>query len=295
MLEYEPIDISMRDRYRQLLSVCPVATADHRFPVLFGWGDVLGYCLAFHGRLCWIRQALPRPLFLAPVGDWNGVDWEEALEEAMGESGEVLSAPRELALLWESLMPHKVRVEEDRDAFEYLYRAEDLAYLRGNRYMRKRNHVNRFAKTFSYRYATITPQDVPRILDFQRRWCAARDCGSSFMLEGENRAVVRTLENYQTLGELIGGYLEVEGRVVAYAIGEGAGDMLYVHFEKADPAYASAYQVINRDFVLHNIHRFTVINREEDMGDPGLREAKMSYLPFQLVSKYRVLWSSRGF
>lgn len=89
--------------------------------------------------------------------------------------------------------------------------------------------------------------------------------------------------------------MEVSGSIVAYAMGEGVGDVLYVHFEKADPSYASAYQVINREFALHNLDRFKVINREEDMGDPGLREAKMSYLPMGFVKKYRVFWNANGF
>ncbi|MCX7828202.1 MAG: phosphatidylglycerol lysyltransferase domain-containing protein [Thermanaerothrix sp.] len=294
MIRYEPIGLSMMDRYEELLRLSP-ATADHRFPVLFGWHETLGYHLAFGERLCWIRQELPRRLYLSPVGCYDGVDWEAEFRQALGGQGEMASVPEETALMWQRAMPDRIRIEEDRDAFEYLHLAEELAHLRGNRYMRKRNHVNRFAKTFKYSYREITEGDVPRILDFQRRWCSARDCGSSFMLEGENRAVVSILENYGRFHSLVGGYVEVAGAVVAYAIGEGAGDVLYVHFEKADPSYASAYQVINREFALHNLDRFKVINREEDMGDPGLREAKMSYLPMGFVRKYRVFWSQGGF
>lgn len=287
-MEYNRISLSMQDDYLALLDLTGSVTADHCFPVLFGWDQVLEYRLMFHDGLCWIRQERPRPVYLAPVGDWQGRDWERELALHLPLGAEVLSVPEELALEWGRQLGGRILLEEDRDAFEYLHLTEDLAHLKGNRYMRKRNHVNRFARQFSYRYGEMTPDDLERIVDLQRRWCAARDCSGSFVLEGENRAIMRVLDNYQALRGLVGGYVEVGGSVVAYAIGEGRGDTLFVHFEKGDPAYGSVYQVINREFALHNLG-FKFLNREEDMGDPGLRDAKMSYLPMDFVRKHRAV------
>jgi hypothetical protein len=61
-----------------------------------------------------------------------------------------------------------------------------------------------------------------------------------------------------------------------------------IHFEKADLAYNAAFQVINREFLANECGRFTTVNREEDMADPGLRDAKMSYHPADFVKKYTV-------
>ena len=78
--------------------------------------------------------------------------------------------------------------------------------------------------------------------------------------------------------------------LVAYAVGALlAPTTLVVHFEKGDTALRGVYQAINQTFVRHHA-RFPVslVNREEDLGDPGLRQAKLSYRPVDFVRKERI-------
>ncbi len=87
---------------------------------------------------------------------------------------------------------------------------------------------------------------------------------------------------------MIGGAIEVMGHIVAYTIAEIVGDTLMIHFEKASLEYNAAYQVINHEFLVHEGAPYKCVNREEDMDDPGLRDAKMSYHPCGFVKKYTV-------
>ena len=67
--------------------------------------------------------------------------------------------------------------------------------------------------------------------------------------------------------------------------------MLVVHYEKASLEYGAAYQVINKEFLSHIVElhpELEIVNREEDMNDPGLRAAKMSYLPVGFLKECRV-------
>ena len=56
--------------------------------------------------------------------------------------------------------------------------------------------------------------------------------------------------------------------------------------EKADPEVRGAYPAINQAFVEHEWSDMTYINREEDMGIEGLRQAKESYKPVKLIEKF---------
>jgi hypothetical protein len=88
---------------------------------------------------------------------------------------------------------------------------------------------------------------------------------------------------------MTGGAIEVLGDIVAYTVAENVGDeQLMIHFEKASLEFSAAYQVINHEFLLHEGKGFKTVNREEDMDDPGLRDAKMSYHPIDFVKKYTV-------
>jgi hypothetical protein len=85
---------------------------------------------------------------------------------------------------------------------------------------------------------------------------------------------------------LQGGVLKVDGKVIAFTIGEPlTEDTFVVHFEKAYADIQGAYPMINREFVRNCMQGFTYVNREEYLGLPGLRKAKMSYYPDQMYEK----------
>ena len=66
-------------------------------------------------------------------------------------------------------------------------------------------------------------------------------------------------------------------------------DTIVVHSEKGDKNYKGSYQAINRIFlenIGNNDNRFKFVNREQDVGDLGLRKAKLSYNPVGFIEKY---------
>ena len=94
-------------------------------------------------------------------------------------------------------------------------------------------------------------------------------------------AVRNCFENFSALG-LRGGLLRVDGRVVAYTMGLPLNsDTFIVHIEKAFSDVAGAYPMIN-------CADFKYVNREDDVGDEGLRRAKLSYKPAILLEKFIV-------
>ena len=127
------------------------------------------------------------------------------------------------------------------------------------------------------------------MLRLQEEWCKWRDCENSPSLQAENDAIFRVVGNWSRLPGLVGGALYVEDKIGAFAVGEKVGDMMVVHFEKVQAELKGVYQAINQAFVSHSAGGVTLINREQDMDEPGLRQAKETYNPVGFLKKSRLV------
>ena len=180
-------------------------------------------------------------------------------------------------------------VGEERDRADYVYAARDLRELPGQRYHSKRNHIKRFRGACpDARYETMDAPLSAACVEFTREWLARHPAGDRPDLQREVEVSVRMLENYRWLG-LTGGAMVDGERVVAFALGERLSDDTFVvRVEKADTDVSGSYQTINREFARAVPEDCRWINREQDLGIPGLRRAKKSYHPDHLVRKYRI-------
>jgi hypothetical protein len=180
-----------------------------------------------------------------------------------------------------------VQVTEDRDNADYVYFTDDLVDLPGRKYDAKRNFINRFKSEHEYRYLDLSPDVAARCMTFEEHWCTDRSCQSDEGLSHEMEAVLEMLVNFEHLG-YEGGAIEVDGSIAAFTTGEALNpETFVVHVEKADAKLAGIYAVINNEFCRHAAGRFKYVNREQDLGIPGLRQAKLSYHPLRIVETFR--------
>lgn len=194
---------------------------------------------------------------------------------------------REMAEAFCDSCPGNFVVEYDRDGSDYVYEVQALANLSGKRYHKKKNHVNRFLKNYEFIYEPITVENRRECLEMTEKWMAAREPDDS-LLE-EKKAIGRAFRYYDKLG-FEGGLLRVDGKVMAFTLGERATDDTFVtHFEKALDEIPELYAVMNQQFAKNQLQAYTYVNREEDLGLPGLRKAKTSYHPAFMVEKYRAV------
>lgn len=186
------------------------------------------------------------------------------------------------------LEEHGYTAREDRDNFDYLYVREDLACLSGKKYHKKRNLVNSFTSSYTAtmeRYTKARLDDAIKVLD---TW---RDEKGH---EGDYIAAREALENADFLG-LDGALWYVNGEAVAWCLGErlARGRMYAIHFEKAIEGYKGIYQFVNQAWAAALPNHIREINREQDLGDEGLRQAKLTYRPSGFVRKYVVFPKGR--
>lgn len=176
----------------------------------------------------------------------------------------------------------------DRDNDDYLYLRSDLAELPGKRFHKKKNRVNYFATRHRYAvepFSKVHLQSALRLLD---EWSRVHSDGFSRSLPAETAAAREGLELADELG-LSGVVVLVDKEVSAFALGEALNDTTYVcHFEKADPFLEGAAQLVNREFSKQLPTAYTYLNREQDLGESGLREAKNSYHPVGMIRKFTV-------
>lgn len=177
-------------------------------------------------------------------------------------------------------------VQPDDDNSDYVYRTSDLADLAGARYHKKRNLIKQCQEAHHCYYRAITSQNIPDCIAALDIWCFARRDDLTASMLAEYRAIRDLFDHYEEW-ELRGGVVLIDGCVQAYAVGETLNPTTLVcHFEKANPEITGLSQTLNQLFATHAAQGFEFINREQDLGIPGLRQAKQSYYPHHRVLKY---------
>ncbi len=180
-------------------------------------------------------------------------------------------------------MPGRYRFEPDAASSEYIYSTASLINLSGKKLHSKRNLINSFTSEFpSYEYLPYTPDLFEACMDVQREWTMGKDLEDDF----ETAAIERTLKNYEYLG-VEGGVITAEGRVLGFSVGERLTDKAaLILFEKGLPGVGGIYQTLCRDTAEKIFPDTELLNRGEDMGLPGLRQAKRSYRPLYQLEKF---------
>jgi hypothetical protein len=229
-----------------------------------------------------------RPYFLPPLGG----DIPRALDLLFDRGMELYGADeqfvaRHLAGRW-------VELVEDRDSFDYLYLREELADLPGTRFMRKRNRISYFVRHHDHRCEPYRPDHRQGCRELLTQLGGMAEAHLSPSLRLELDASGEALELVEELG-LQGLVVMVADRVAAFTLGERLNpDTAVCHFEKADPFMEGLAQLVNREFSARLFTECRFVNREQDLGVAGLRNAKLSYHPVELVRKYRVRRSPAG-
>lgn len=291
--DFHTITLADRDWINARLAEDDAQSCDRSFTNMFLYGAQMAEC-----RGCcitrWGMQKSPEDVpewsYSFPIGqgDKRGAI-EELLELCRQQQvsltiGSVLSRERQLLLDW---FPGQFCLDSNRDYYDYIYSREKLAFLKGKKMQKKRNHIARFKDDEDWSYEPLTMANLAETRFMARNWICSREEKWNDDMEHEFAILEKAFANYEVLG-LQGGVLRQHGDIVAFTIGEPLNaDTFVVHFEKAFPEVQGAYPMINQQFVQQATEGFAYINREEDTGDLGLRKAKLSYYPEILLKRYR--------
>lgn len=208
-------------------------------------------------------------------------DWQET-----GKKLQISVLNQDAARFLESKFSQKFCLTEDRNNWDYVYSVSDLATLSGRKYHGKRNHINKFLKEYTYTYEPITKATIPECLTMAEIWLEKKPKLPELLLEMQ--ALKKAFSLYEELN-FTGALIRTEGQVQAFTLGEPLTKNMFVtHFEKAMDEIPGLYPLMNQQFAANHLSGYTYVNREEDMGLPGLQKAKLSYYPAFMVEKYSI-------
>lgn len=290
MIPFKDIELKDKELITSYTLNSPRRNCDLSFSNLCSWRFLYNTQFAIlDGFLLLKFWANDELIYMMPVGDGDLKKILNTLIEDANQEDEplcLLGLSEETCSELEELMPGKFQFTTDRDYADYLYLRTDLATLSGKKFQSKRNHVNKFKRTYNYEYTAITPDRIQECIDLEAEWCKANDCDQHEGTGNERRALLYALHNFDELG-LTGGILHVDGKIAAFTFGMPINQETFgVHVEKANTQIDGAYAMINYEFSNHLPEQYIYVNREEDLGIEGLRKAKLSYQPTIVLAKY---------
>ncbi len=280
--EFKDVGLEDRDVFRTFLEGYPVEVCELNFGNTFIWRhfDHPRYTI-IKGNLC-LRFTPPDepPYFLQPVG---AAELPETIATCLAAAPRLSRIPASFAA---SNCPG-FRCAPDRDNDDYVYRTADLIELKGKKYDGKRNRIRKFEKSCASRYIRLGPDCLSGCQRLFEVWALEKDPEMA-MARAQQDAIQEALIHFGALG-LSGGAIEVDGRIEAFSIGEPlSGDTAVIHIEIVSPRFEGLAQLMNREFIRNELSGFEFVNREQDMGVPGLRRAKESYHPHHRVEKHHI-------
>lgn len=268
-------------------------SCEYSFANLFLWGEQYGASIAKIGEFLVTRVTQQNVTYSYPVGGGGPEEIKAVIELLIEEAkrtgvplvlhGLVESAPAQL----EALFPGRFAFTTNRDSSDYIYSSESLITLAGKKLSAKRNHINNFLRNNpDWTFEPLDENNLSECQELVIKWCLMNGCSEDPSKQNEFKAVALALRYFNEL-ELSGGLIRTGGEVIAFSIGEPlTDDTFVVHIEKTFSDIQGAYPIINREFARHFASGYRYINREEDLGVPGLRKAKLSYHPEIILDKY---------
>lgn len=295
-MDFSEITIRDKEIFDKYLALYNPLASEFTFTNFFMWREYYNFMYKIVDELLCVIAKPPGqdPYALMPFGNIKRDNFLEAvrhLKEYFSKKGWNLVfqkvAEQDLIQLSSIGIPQSDMVY-DRDNSDYLYLTDDLVNLRGKKFHAKRNHINKFNRLYEFEYVPMHEELAGECLRIMRDWCISRDCDCQKGEYCERHANEEVLNNYGLLG-LKGALIKVDGVFEAFTIGEMLNrDTAVIHIEKANFTIDGLYAVINQQFCQNEWAHTTYINREQDLGQQGLRKSKLSYNPVMMIKKYTV-------
>ena len=288
-MEFKKLEFHDLELIRSYYSEYTNRTCDRTIGGSFMWRDYFHTMYALVGDTLVMKcKKDGETVFCFPMGKQIDIALSE-IEKYCEEEG---IAPEFVSLSVEEMEYLKERYKdatiiENRDWSDYLYLTSDHANFPGRKFTTQRNHINKFLKTYeNWEFKMIDDTTLSEVKDFYKDY-ETRFAKSDATAIEEQEKTNEVLDKYKDYG-FVGYALYIENKVVGFSLGEILGDIMFIHVEKADKSLDGVNTMLVMQFAKAFEGQVTYLNREEDVGDLGLRYSKTKYRPIDMVYKYEV-------
>jgi len=292
--DFRPVTLADRAFFEKHYAVYPQRHSDNTFTNMVCWNHFAGYTYAYVEKNLILASTIGSVTrFRPPIGPRNPALLRSLIRLAsdVSDNEPIVLIDPDTALWMREICPG-INLVPDRNHFEYVYRATDLAELPGGNYLTIRRQLNKFRKNCASTVEPISEKNWDDAKRFLIEWCEWKGCESGDpVLANEKEAVFFAIDHMNDL-PLRGLAIRVASKIGAISLYEPmTSDTALVHFEKGLPDCDGIYKAINSETAARLSKKFTYINRESDLGVPGLREAKLRYHPHHMVE----VWSMKRY
>lgn len=296
MLEFEPLTLADLAKLSPYIIQSRSRSCDDTIADVFMWRDYFkkSYAIAHDSLIIKMNYFNTENAYMMPLGGDTTAALEAIREDCLANG----TVPTFVAVT-ESSIPAieavfgEVERETNRDWSDYIYDADAFIAQKGKKFSSQRNHVNRFIRSYpGYVFEEIRAEHLDDIRAFFEEFNANYNKDNPMVAE-EAVKIPELLENYEAYGQR-GALMRLGDIMLGFTVGEVIGDTLIIHIEKARTDIPGIYPTLSQHFAdMMKTDELKWLNREEDLGDPGLRRSKEGYNPTYLLDKYIVRIKTR--
>lgn len=296
MLNFRPVKLEDKEMFEQHSYIMGEASCDMAFANLVCWAHLYNPEIAEWGEFIFIRfkdNKSSQHTYTEPIGVGDNIAAFNLLAEFVEHTGEpfkMLALSANFAEKIRSSIPFcGYYIYPRRSQFDYIYNTSQLQTLAGKRLQPKRNHINTFKKLYNFTTEPLLARHKHQVMKLVEEWREGKENGDLDAYENERKAIEYGMDNFDALS-LYGLALYVDGDLAAFTYGSAINENTFcIHIEKGSVRYERSFAMVNYLFANSLPKQYCYINREEDLGIQGLRDAKLSYQPIMLYPKFSLI------
>lgn len=292
MIDFKLISIEDKDLLNKYLdSRCNKNLCDYNFVNLAIWAEIYNAQWAMFKDTLIIYNGKD-DIFLMPSGCNIDSGRIITLSEEFfksGYSGNFTLVEKNFVESHRIELEKYFEITEDLAFADYIYSVEKLVALKGKKLQKKKNLVNQFIKNKpDYKVLKLEKNLFPECFKIAEEWCASKNC-EKIGFSHEKSALGKAFDNCDELN-IDGLSIFVQNKMIAFSIFSRMNEEMYdIHFEKFNSDIKGAGQIINFETAKYLQDKCKFVNREQDLGLEGLRQAKLSYDPEMIILTCRLI------